>query len=96
MNPKEHLPARFGDTVQVIADLAHRVLCPDGRSTRIMSKIVYRYGSRYYINMTNRCPCKCTFCVRNETPGLGDADSLWLNREPTADEVKDALLVLDL
>ena len=61
-----------------------------------MSKIVYKYGSRYYINMTNRCPCKCTFCVRNETPGLGDADSLWLDREPTVEEVKDALLALDL
>ncbi len=61
-----------------------------------MSSIVYRYGSRYYINMTNRCPCKCVFCVRNETPALGDADSLWLDREPTVDEVKEALLSIDL
>jgi len=61
-----------------------------------MSSIVYRYGSRYYINMTNRCPCKCVFCVRNETPALGDADSLWLDREPTVEEIKDALLALDL
>jgi len=61
-----------------------------------MDNIVYRYGSRYYINMTNRCPCKCVFCVRNETLGLGSADSLWLDREPTVQEVKDALLVLDL
>jgi len=61
-----------------------------------LSNIVYRYGSRYYINMTNRCPCKCTFCVRNETPGLGSAECLWLDKEPTVDEVKSELLALDL
>ncbi|MBR1452809.1 MAG: TatD family nuclease-associated radical SAM protein [Candidatus Methanomethylophilaceae archaeon] len=62
----------------------------------IMSAIIYRYGSRYYINMTNRCPCRCVFCVRDQTPTLGDADSLWLDREPTVQEVKEALLALDL
>lgn len=61
-----------------------------------MSAIIYRYGSRYYINMTNRCPCRCVFCVRDQTPTLGDADSLWLDREPTVQEVKEALLALDL
>ena len=44
--------------------------------------ILYRYGSTYYINMTNRCPCRCVFCVRDSTPRLGDADSLWLDHEP--------------
>ena len=61
-----------------------------------MSSILYRYGSRYYINMTNRCPCSCIFCVRDQTPTLGDADSLWLDREPTVQEVKDAPLAVDL
>ena len=61
-----------------------------------MSSIIYRYGSRYYINMTNRCPCRCVFCVRDTTPALGDADSLWLDKEPTVQEVEDALLALDL
>ena len=58
--------------------------------------ILYRYGSTYYINMTNRCPCRCVFCVRNSTPRLGDADSLWLDREPTVDEVIAALRGVDL
>lgn len=58
--------------------------------------ILYRYGSTYYINMTNRCPCRCVFCVRDSTPRLGDADSLWLDREPTVDEVMDALRSVDL
>lgn len=58
--------------------------------------ILYRYGSTYYINLTNRCPCRCTFCVRNSTPRLGNADSLWLEREPTVDEIIDALRAVDL
>lgn len=49
--------------------------------------ILYRYESTWYINMTNRCPCRCTFCVRNSTRRLGDADDLWLDREPTVDEI---------
>lgn len=58
--------------------------------------ILYRYGSTYYINLTNRCPCRCSFCVRNSTPRLGDADSLWLDHEPTAGEVMEALRSVDL
>lgn len=61
-----------------------------------MSSILYRYGSTYYINMTNRCPCRCVFCVRNSTPRLGDADSLWLDHEPTVDEIMDELRKVDL
>lgn len=49
--------------------------------------ILYRYGNTYYINMTNRCPCRCVFCVRNSTPRLGDADNLWLDHEPSVDEI---------
>ncbi len=58
--------------------------------------ILYRYGSTYYINMTNRCPCRCVFCVRNSTPRLGDADSLWLSGEPSVDDVMEALRSVDL
>lgn len=54
--------------------------------------ILYRYGSTWYVNMTNRCPCRCTFCVRNHVRKLGDADSLWLVREPTAGEVEAEIL----
>ena len=57
--------------------------------------ILYRYGSTYYINMTNRCPCRCVFCIRNSTPRLGDADSLWLDHEPTVDEIIEAIRKVD-
>lgn len=53
--------------------------------------IVYRYGRNLYINMTNRCPCSCVFCIRDSTPRLGDADTLWLKEEPTAEEILSEL-----
>jgi TatD family-associated radical SAM protein len=44
----------------------------------------YRIGDSLYINLTNACPCACVFCIR-ENGGIGY--DLWLEREPTADEV---------
>ncbi len=49
--------------------------------------IVYLYGQSLYINLTNRCPNSCEFCIRNFTDNLGDADNLWLEKEPTVEEV---------
>ena len=49
--------------------------------------IVYTYGSGLYLNITNRCPCSCVFCVRSRTDALGDADSLWLSGEPSVEEL---------
>lgn len=62
----------------------------------VRMSILYRYGSTYYINLTNKCPCRCTFCVRNDTDRLGDADTLWLSDEPNADEVMSELHSRDL
>ena len=53
--------------------------------------IVYRLGNKLYLNITNECSCDCVFCIRNNTDGVGDAKSLWLEREPTVDEIKAAL-----
>jgi radical SAM enzyme (TIGR04100 family) len=50
--------------------------------------VFYSYGDGLYANITNRCPCRCEFCVRNETSGLGSAASLWLKREPSAAEIR--------
>ncbi|MGI6721385.1 MAG: TatD family nuclease-associated radical SAM protein [Anaerovoracaceae bacterium] len=55
------------------------------------SSIIYSYGGGIYINLTNRCSNRCEFCIRTMTDGLGDADSLWLEREPTVDEVIEEL-----
>lgn len=48
--------------------------------------VFYRLGKNLYINITNRCPCNCIFCIRNITHTVGDAPSLWLDSEPTVQE----------
>lgn len=58
--------------------------------------VVYDYFGGLYINLTNKCPCRCEFCVRNATDSLGSADSLFLTREPTVDEVKAELRKWDV
>lgn len=49
--------------------------------------ITYPVKSGLYVNLTNRCPCACEFCLRNNAPGVFGSDSLWLEREPTVDEI---------
>lgn len=39
-----------------------------------------------YVNLTNKCSCACTFCLRN-TKEMDKSNTLWLDREPTSDEV---------
>ena len=58
--------------------------------------VFYEYGGGLYANLTNRCPCRCEFCIRDMVGALGDADSLWLRREPTLDEIKELLREWDL
>ena len=53
--------------------------------------ITYQVNSSVYVNLTNRCPCACTFCLRNNAPGVYGSGSLWLEREPTLDEVMASL-----
>ncbi|MCQ2547253.1 MAG: TatD family nuclease-associated radical SAM protein [Clostridia bacterium] len=58
--------------------------------------IVYDYFGGLYINLTNRCPNACEFCIRNFTDSLGDADSLVLKEDPTVEEVKAELRQWDV
>ena len=43
-----------------------------------------------YINLTNRCDNDCVFCLRR-TKEMMRGSSLWLEREPTVDEVIEEL-----
>ena len=52
-----------------------------------MLTMLYTVGNKLYVNLTNRCPCACTFCIRQNGDGAYGSDSLWLEREPTVDEV---------
>ena len=58
--------------------------------------ITYPVKNGIYVNMTNRCPCACTFCLRQNGPGVYGSGPLWLEREPTVQEVCDSLAGWDL
>lgn len=53
--------------------------------------VVYAVNDGLYVNLTNRCPCACTFCIRNNADGAYGSSSLWLEREPQVDEVIAAI-----
>lgn len=53
--------------------------------------ITYQVKQSIYVNLTNRCPCACRFCLRNNASGVFGSGSLWLEREPTLDEVVASL-----
>ncbi|MCL2638075.1 MAG: TatD family nuclease-associated radical SAM protein [Oscillospiraceae bacterium] len=50
--------------------------------------VFYTLGDKLYVNITNRCPCACVFCLRDSGKGVGSAESLWLPREPYLEEIK--------
>ena len=58
--------------------------------------ITYEYFKSLYVNLTNRCSNKCTFCVRNNHDNVNGEDNLWLDREPTIEEIKEDFLKRDL
>ena len=61
-----------------------------------MMTVTYAAGSAIYVNMTNRCPCACTFCLRHNKDHVFNSNSLWLDREPTVKEVCESLDTWDL
>lgn len=50
--------------------------------------ILYQVHNNLYVNITNRCPCACTFCLRQTRDEMNNSGSLWLEREPSVAEVK--------
>jgi len=58
--------------------------------------ILYDYEDSLYVNLTYKCPCACVFCIRKETDHVGNSDSLWLDHEPTVEEVKKEFKNFDL
>lgn len=53
-------------------------------------EILYKVHNNLYVNLTNRCPCACTFCLRQTMDRIGESDSLWLDHEPSYEEVVEA------
>ena len=59
--------------------------------------ILYSVKNALYINLTNKCPCNCTFCIRtskeNEFPHI---ETLWLLHEPSFEEIRSEFLQTDV
>lgn len=63
--------------------------------------ILYPVHNGLYVNLTNRCSCACTFCIRQSESGVGrngegGDNILWLEHEPTFEEVMDAFEAQDM
>lgn len=56
-----------------------------------MADILYTYKDQVYANITNRCNCRCRFCIRSHEDAIGDATSLWHKQDPTPQEIKEAM-----
>lgn len=56
-----------------------------------MADIVYTLEGGVYLNITNKCPCNCAFCIRSKGDSVGDAEGLWFDKEPTFEEIKEAV-----
>lgn len=53
-------------------------------------------GKNIYVNMTNKCPCSCTFCLR-QTKKMQESNTLWLkDGEPSLQSVKELFSKYDL
>ena len=61
-----------------------------------MMTITYPVKNGIYVNMTNRCPCACTFCLRKNGDSIFGSDPLWLDREPTVQEICESIDTWDL
>lgn len=56
---------------------------------------VYEFDDNLYLNLTNRCPNNCEFCIRNFKDGVS-GNELWLKKEPTYEELIDDISMYDL
>ncbi len=57
-----------------------------------MADIVYTYGGKVYLNITNACPCRCKFCIRNNGDAVGEAKTLWFDKHnPDFEEIRRAI-----
>ncbi len=50
--------------------------------------ITYEFDGSLYVNFTNQCSNDCVFCLRNNQSTVNGEDNLWLEHEPSLDEIK--------
>ena len=58
--------------------------------------LFYEVKNGLYVNLTNRCNCSCSFCIRKATDCVyGQTESLWLEHEPPFSEIQTAADKID-
>lgn len=58
--------------------------------------ILYEVHKNLYVNLTNKCPCACTFCLRQTRDHMEESDSLWLEHTPSFLEVQKEFEKFDM
>lgn len=58
--------------------------------------ILYEVHGNLYVNLTNRCPCACTFCLRQTRDHMEESGVLWLEHDTTLEELTAALRKTDM
>ncbi|MBQ9532098.1 MAG: TIGR04100 family radical SAM protein [Eubacterium sp.] len=56
-----------------------------------MADIIYNLEGGTYLNITNKCPCNCAFCIRSKGEAVGNAKKLWFDEEPSFVDIKKAV-----
>src|SRR3989339_1891371 len=56
-----------------------------------MQDIAYKLGNSLYLNITNRCTNECSFCIRSKPGNFNEKYNLWLDSEPTTEEIVQAI-----
>lgn len=51
-------------------------------------------GKNIYVNMTNKCPCSCVFCLR-QTKKQQENNTLWLKDGEPLERLEDVCAVID-
>ncbi|MDY3746348.1 MAG: TIGR04100 family radical SAM protein [Lachnospiraceae bacterium] len=62
----------------------------------MMMTILYKVHNNLYVNLTNKCPCACTFCLRQTRDHMEDSGVLWLDHDPSFEEVVEEFKKFDL
>src|SRR5699024_5045674 len=57
-----------------------------------MADILYTYHDSVYVNLTNKCNCACTFCIRSLHDTVGESGNLWHENDP---ELSDVIAAMD-
>jgi TatD DNase family protein len=100
---KRNEPAYVVNTARVIAELRGVIIEDIARITTLNAKrlfkigqmpekgvIAYRIRNNLYLNITNRCTNKCSFCIKFHTDYV-KGHNLRLSEEPTEEELKTAI-----